>query len=701
MPPKGKKETEKSTQKKKRKTKTVASDSENGRPLLNSESSEKEVVFSPQKGRKEKTGEIKESEQTGTNVRETSTSDNVSKGSNQKSIKKNLKESSMTDKDAKTDKRTSLSPDTPGTSQAARSLSSGELEEEELDYEDLSQHSQPEYLADRMDAETDSSINPLEKSQISDEEESSTEEKKKKKRKRVRRRSRKNRRSRKKRRKRHSSTSSSSSSDSSSSSTSSEEEDRKKAKRSRHKRSKGESKLEENVVMSRQEFLDMKSLYEKMEKFYQDHQKEEESQAGENDNSTNSNNAFDIPIQAAIPGLDGQPFRQKRQIKEVPSETTILSRMIKPIQCKSPDQIERFLTDQRKRTFPGVLGPRSSSDSEITGKRSSGERPNLLSSSDDNHDQLFADAGRGTTKGNPSGEDRLKQMTKQADWEEKIEAAKKRADKMVREAEINKAEVIKPPGRSKLINVIDQIERHVDTDRCDELASTTSAHIPKSLRQQIERGQFVELHKLRPIARYEADQERDLKLTNASGDTYYIPSTSSGAERESSPSSIYNFKTWQQCFIVYLEIYATANPTKAGEIIDYVHAIEEASNIYVWENVDKYDRLYRLHMGKFPHREWNKRYQKAYESSMKEHIAVRNLITQAKRVHPGGNKSNKKPCWRFNKHGKCFLGDKCDQEHKCNRCGLYNHGGVNCIKGKKGSESKNDKSERSDKKSTQ
>lgn len=131
-------------------------------------------------------------------------------------------------------------------------------------------------------------------------------------------------------------------------------------------------------------------------------------------------------------------------------------------------------------------------------------------------------------------------------------------------------------------------------------------------------------------------------------------------------------------------------------MIDYLHAIEEVASIYVWENVAKYDRLFRLNMAKFPHQEWSKRHQKHYESAMKEHIAVRNLISQAKRVQPAGLHNDKrKPCWHFNKHGKCFLGEKCDQEHKCNKCGLHNHGGVNCTKGRKDNLSSDNKSGKS------
>lgn len=132
---------------------------------------------------------------------------------------------------------------------------------------------------------------------------------------------------------------------------------------------------------------------------------------------------------------------------------------------KSPEQIDRFLQTQRANVTPGVLGQRSSSDSELWEKRASNEVTSPMTSSDDNP-QLLAGTGDPPrlNETNRGEEDRLGNIMSQADWAEKIEAAKRKADQMVRNAEVNKAEVIKPPGTLKTLNVIDQIERHKDTD---------------------------------------------------------------------------------------------------------------------------------------------------------------------------------------------------------------------------------------------
>lgn len=460
---------------------------------------------------------------------------------------------------------------------------------------------------------------------------------------------------------------SSSSSSSSSSSTSSSGTDSPPTKHSTSR-----AKDEEQVTMTKSEYQVMKDMYEKMEKFYEEHHKDDPKAAeASSDSNRPTQGKFQFRvvqqrnIHNAVPGASAEINAAAAN----ESETTILSRLIKPIQSNQ---------EPVKTTTPkGVVGPLGSSELEDNQVISSGDA--AMFSSDEFNKMSISD---------PVGEedDRLRRAMNQPGWSKQVEAAQARADKLIRDAELNKAEIIKPPGESKFTdfkkprNVIDLIARDEKTDRCDELHSMTSAHVSKSIHSQIERGQFVELHLLRPMERDEAFKDKRLKFTNEDGETYYVPPAGS-KDRESGPGSIYNFKTWQQCFRVYSEIYAKANPTKASEIIDYCQAIETASTIYIWDNVACYDRLFRLHMAEFPHREWFKRYQRAYEVAMKETLASRNLFQQAKRVTSfAGGRSKSKACWRYNKHGKCYLGDKCEQDHKCNRCGAFGHPGVHCKK---------------------
>lgn len=689
MPPKRGKDSEK-TGKRKKSKKSVYSDSEYERTKNSSDKSDQEVVFSPVKN----ITTSKDSEKQPTD-RSTVKRNVLGTPKNKSSSKKNdSKQSKESDQLSQAETESTIISSKPSTSVDGK----GEAEvETELDYEDDTVDQQGVAQAnEQLGADSDSSANPRDyRSTESEETSSDSSEPKRKKSRKKKRKSKKHRKGKAKRRRR--SYSSSSSSTSSSSSSSSEERKKKrrksKAKRKRKSRSRSRSspsdRKEDHVTMTKEQFSNMQSLYEKMERFYNEHQQQtEQSVAGETTSINNSNNVF-----TAIPGLKRKGFREKPQAKAIPSETTILSRMIKPNPGgKSPDQIDRLLCNLRP--HPGNLEPRSSSDSELFGKRLSDERMGLLTSSDEIPSTFISEIKNNGKKQTPP-EDRLTEAAQADDWQERVEDARKRADRMIRDAELNKAEIIKPPGGSKFLNIIDQIAKHPDTDRCDELASTTSAHVDQTTREKVERGQFVELHKLRPIEVLTDEANKGLKLTNDDGDTYYIPST---ASKDNGPASIYNFKTWRQCFIVYLEIYATANPTKAGEMIDYLHAIEEAASIYVWDNVAKYDRLFRLNMSKFPHREWSKRHQKHYESSMKDHIAVRNLISQARRINSAGSTNSRKPCWRFNKHGKCFLGEKCDQEHKCNKCGLHNHGGINCLKGKKEKPATESKTDKHDKK---
>lgn len=111
-------------------------------------------------------------------------------------------------------------------------------------------------------------------------------------------------------------------------------------------------------------------------------------------------------------------------------------------------------------------------------------------------------------------------------------------------------------------------------------------------------------------------------------------------------------------------------------------AIENASNLYIWENVSKYDIRFRRHMAKYPHRKWSDRYTKAYEESMTDPIAVRALMNLVRKQtnYSGQRKPNNNACWRFNKHGKCDLGSSCSMDHKCSFCGKFGHYKLICHK---------------------
>ena len=139
---------------------------------------------------------------------------------------------------------------------------------------------------------------------------------------------------------------------------------------------------------------------------------------------------------------------------------------------------------------------------------------------------------------------------------------------------------------------------------------------------------------------------------------------------------------------MYSSIFAEAQPRKIKELIQYSHIIHTASLTYVWENVYAYDIDFRLHMGKYPQRNWGIILNLAWQTRLKEKIPNQRggRENQAMTV----NRSNGKTCWKFNR-GKCTYGMSCKFDHKCGICSKFGHGSHNCRKGKGGSKGQGDR----------
>ena len=150
--------------------------------------------------------------------------------------------------------------------------------------------------------------------------------------------------------------------------------------------------------------------------------------------------------------------------------------------------------------------------------------------------------------------------------------------------------------------------------------------------------------------------------------------------------NINGFSRWEQAFRVYSNIYSKANPHRAPELIEYNHVIHTISQTFVWENVYGYDKEFRLHMSKFPHRSWAMILQQAWSLKLKDKISYNGA--------PGGSGSSghhqqhltptrrakiNEPCRRYNR-GKYNFGTNCKFEHKCSYCFKYGHPSVSCRK---------------------
>lgn len=164
----------------------------------------------------------------------------------------------------------------------------------------------------------------------------------------------------------------------------------------------------------------------------------------------------------------------------------------------------------------------------------------------------------------------LSEAMNRPEWSQAIDRARNEADRILREAESNKVWMVKPAGertnniiyqnanvnRQVKPDLIDTIERHKDTDNCDEIERLVLSHVDEVLRSKIQRGEFAELHKLVFKDKSSESEGSKMKVTNVDGDTYYIPPLS-----EDNSCIIGSFRKWQKCFRIYAEIYVSANPS--------------------------------------------------------------------------------------------------------------------------------------------
>ena len=194
-------------------------------------------------------------------------------------------------------------------------------------------------------------------------------------------------------------------------------------------------------------------------------------------------------------------------------------------------------------------------------------------------------AGNGS-KTEPSTSQRT---TDNAAQQRQMSRAKSAADMAILDAERFKAQ-INPPNRGINFNntpsKMDRVRqkeiqdlRNLDND--DEFFHTT-CHIETALKEKIEKGDFVELDKLMQKKLQYRPQDNRMQLINKDGMSYFVPPV----DRD---TKIDNIKKWEQAFRVYTTIYCNANPSRSGEILQYVDIIHRAAAIFNWDNVARYD----------------------------------------------------------------------------------------------------------------
>ena len=289
--------------------------------------------------------------------------------------------------------------------------------------------------------------------------------------------------------------------------------------------------------------------------------------------------------------------------------------------------------------------------------------------------------------------------------QEQMNDAKKMAERAILEAERVRARIQQPNKGENIQNIQfnnpyaqipkckeDEIRAMRYLDNEDDEFFHTTCHIESAIKDKIEKGKFVELDKLlqKRILQHGYKEEGRMQLINKDGVSYFVPSV----DRENKIDSI---KKWEQAFRVYTTIYCKANPSRAGEILQCVDIIHRAAAIFNWDNVAKYDFVFRQLMDSKPHRSWAKVYTQMWNITLNEPLKK---INENSSYNNGNSKHNnathkKKDtyCWKYNK-STCTYGRACKFEHKCSYCGIAGHPVTNCHKkhGKKSDKTKNNTS---------
>ena len=129
----------------------------------------------------------------------------------------------------------------------------------------------------------------------------------------------------------------------------------------------------------------------------------------------------------------------------------------------------------------------------------------------------FAGAGNTKQKEESVQPGTSKQLTT---FEEEMAMARRKADEMIRVAELNKAKIMKAPGKM-LVNPELGFE-HTNHLLCDESFFHYAAHVDKGLRDKIKKGEFIELEKLLQKNKCKGEDNK-IELLAKNGSTYCLP----------------------------------------------------------------------------------------------------------------------------------------------------------------------------------
>ena len=248
------------------------------------------------------------------------------------------------------------------------------------------------------------------------------------------------------------------------------------------------------------------------------------------------------------------------------------------------------------------------------------------------------------------------------------------AEEFVHENEKSKERMYELPGPG--IELLNQSK--ISVASMDQDYQMIDAHVDESFKKKVINFEYIDFAKLIAKSKTIKDEERQrLEIISKNGMSFLSPAV----DREE--VQVNNYLKWEQAFRIYSNIITGKYPHKATELLQYNHTIYTASMSYVWDNVYAYDKEFRYHISRHPHRPWNIILQQAWTMILKDRIKNDNAIFQRGQGHgqghQGKNKRNREACKRFNK-GKCNFGLSCQYDHRCTvpECGKFGHGAHIC-----------------------
>lgn len=265
------------------------------------------------------------------------------------------------------------------------------------------------------------------------------------------------------------------------------------------------------------------------------------------------------------------------------------------------------------------------------------------------------------------------------------EMYRERADSVIRDLHMNKADLAKPSGECSEFMLASLIR--------DFKHFHLTSHVDKKIKERVKEQDFtIDFRRLLPRSRSKIRYDERMQVVHDEGNTYFVPA----GERDL--KEILGYKTWETAFKVFMGLFNQHWPERMQELLQYSYVIQTASNNHPWESVYNYDIAFREIMTEQPNTHWGVISQQTWTLEFGEN-SVRHGVPQAAATQPQqgkGKKVGSNPCWRFNK-GKCTFGENCEYDHRCSHCGKRGHGRHECFKRLKNEKGREFKRERSTK----